>query len=158
MTKKPKRPKQRWAVGARVVVGSRKYIVTGELPPPEPGSGIAQGYVLDSLDHAKTYEYTPFRGLTLIRGDLVRPGRAARRKAARAAAKAAKLAGNLPPRAAKVPAGLPPAPEAASDEVTFLRGLLLAVLRPGVNLTESLAKAASTDAAGAAITPKSRHG
>lgn len=158
MANKPKRSKQRWTVGARVTVGSRKYIVTGELPPPVPGSGIAQGYVLDSMDHTKTYEYTPFRGLTLIRGDLVRPGRAARRKAARAAAKAAKLAGNATTEPARQPAGLPPPAPPASDEVTFLRNALLLALRGGVNLTESGAKLPSPEAAGAAIRGKARQG
>lgn len=144
MAKKRKGPKQRWEVGAQVKLGGREYIVAGEMPPPEPGSGLAQGWVLDTLDHSKTYEYIPWQGLRLIRGDLVRPARAARRKAARAAAKAAKARQAMPP---------PP----TADKVGFLRGLL-ARFRPGVKRTESGPKPPSPNDAGRAIRHKARQG
>lgn len=82
------KPKQVWEVGRSVIVNKMELFITGTMPPRRKGE--AGRFVLETLDRSKAYEFAPFRGLKLIRGELVRPERAKKRKAAARAARRAK--------------------------------------------------------------------
>lgn len=73
--------KQQWAVGSTVKVGGLELFVQGEAAPTKPGE--PRGYLVETLDRQKAYVWRPFRGLKLIRGELVRPNRKRTPKAAR---------------------------------------------------------------------------
>lgn len=88
---------QQWEVGKAVIVNKRELFVTGTLPPARKGE--AGRYLLETLDRSKAYEWTPFRGLKLVRGELVRPDRARKRKAQRRAEKRAKAGASTRVRA-----------------------------------------------------------
>jgi hypothetical protein len=152
MSSKRRGPKQVWAIGATVKLGGRQYLVVGMEPPRAKGEGPC--WVLDTLDHTKTYTYVAFRGLQLIRGDLVRPARAARRKAAYAAARAAKAQERAAAAGAHIAAQ--PAPVAPpAERVGFLRGLL-ARLKPGVKPQDLPQHGAAPEAPRRAIAGRSR--
>jgi hypothetical protein len=73
--------RQQWTVGQTVKVGGIELFVQGEAAPTKPGE--PRGYLVETLDRQKAYIWRPFRGLKLIRGELVRPGRKRKPKAAR---------------------------------------------------------------------------
>jgi hypothetical protein len=71
--------KQDWSIGQEVSLGGRRYVVKDHLPAKEPGQAARR--VLSPVgDPSRVYEYTPFRGLELKSGELVRPRRKRVRK------------------------------------------------------------------------------
>lgn len=74
-----------WAVGQSVQLGGRTLRVTGR--GEKRAKGEAAPWLLETEDGTSAYEWVPFRGLKLVRGEPVRPARAARRRAQRRAAK-----------------------------------------------------------------------
>lgn len=81
--------KQAWQVGQTVNLGGRQLLVMGR--GDKRAKGEAAPWLLETGDGQRAYEWVPFRGLKLVRGDLVRPARAARRRKQRAEAKAGKV-------------------------------------------------------------------
>lgn len=71
--------KQVWEVGKAVQVGGHWLLVTERLPPRQPGE--AGRWALQTGDGSKAYEWTPFRGLKLVRGELTRVRKRPRKKA-----------------------------------------------------------------------------
>lgn len=96
--------KQQWAVGSTVKVGGLELFVQGTAEPTKPGE--PRGYLVETLDRSKAYVWRPFRGLKLIRGELVRPNRKRKPRAARQVERrAAPVQAPAAPPPALVPTG-----------------------------------------------------
>lgn len=128
--------KQQWEVGHTVNLGGRELLVTGR--GDKRAKGEAAPWLLQSPDGQRAYEWVPFRGLRLVRGEPVRPARAARRKRQRIEAKQHKVRQALRPVTNK-----------------GLWGRLLARLRPS---RKPPANKTITRAPGATNGPQPRHG